>query len=120
MHHRIRAGTCRQRSLMRLSLGCWPGWSPRSPLAGSGSWLPWPTASEGDGWSRSSGSAPGEAATLAMRACSGMPVPGSLVVQVGTSTEEITPADHPAVLALLFRGSLTASSSLRRHLVRKA
>jgi hypothetical protein len=49
-----------------------------------------------------------------------MPEPGSLAVQVGASTEEITPADQPAVLALLSRGSLTARSSLRRHLARKA
>jgi hypothetical protein len=73
----------------------------------------------GDGWSRSSGSAPGEAATSAMRACSAMTEPGSLVVQVGASTGETTPADHPAVLALLSPGSLTASRSLRRHLARK-
>lgn len=52
----------------------------------------------GDGWSRSSGSAPGDA---------------------GASTEETTPADHPAVMALLSPGSLTASRSLRRHLARK-
>jgi len=105
MHHRRGTGTCRQRSLMRLSLGSWPGWSRGSPLANSGSWLPWPMAFGGVGWSRSSGSAPGEAATSAMRAGSAMPEPGSL---------------HPAVLALLSRGSLTASSSLRRHLARKA
>jgi hypothetical protein len=37
----------------------------------------------------------------------------------GASTEETTPADHPAVLALLSPGSLTASRSLRRHLARK-
>jgi hypothetical protein len=49
MHHRIRTDTCRQRSLMRLSSGSWPGWSPGSPLTSGGSWLPWPTASEGDG-----------------------------------------------------------------------
>ena len=79
----------------------------------------WPTASEGDGWSHSSGRAPGAAAISAMRACSAMPEPGSLVVPVGASTEETTPADHPAVLALLSPGSLTASSSLHRHLARK-
>jgi hypothetical protein len=59
------------------------------------------------------------AATSAMRACSAMTEPGSLVVQVGASTGETTPADHPAVLALLSPGSLTASRSLRRHLARK-
>jgi hypothetical protein len=65
-----------------------------SPLASSGSWLPWSTALGGIGWSHSSGSAPGEAATSVMRAYSAMPEPGLLVVQDRASTEAITPADR--------------------------
>jgi hypothetical protein len=49
---------------------------------------------EGIGWSRSSGSAPGEAATSVMRACSATPEPGSLVVKDRASIEAITPADR--------------------------
>src|SRR4029453_12717416 len=119
MHHRRRTDTCRQRSWMRLSLGSWPGCSPGSPLANSSSWLPWPTASGGIGWSRSSGSVPGEAATSAMRACSATHEPGSLVVQERASSEETTAADHPGVLALLSPASLTASRSSRHYLAPK-
>jgi hypothetical protein len=54
-----------------------------------------------------------------MRACSAMPEPGSLVVQERASTERITPADHPGVLARLSHASLTARRSSHRHLARK-
>ena len=56
---------------------------------------------------------------LSDEACSAMPEPGSLVVQERASSEEITPADHPGVLARLSHASLTTRRSSRRHLARK-
>ena len=56
---------------------------------------------------------------LSDEACSATRKPGSLVVQDRASTERITPADHPGVLARLSHASLTARRSSRRHLARK-
>src|SRR6058998_672549 len=104
MHHRIRTGTCRQRSLMRLSSGSWPGWSPGSPLTSGGFMVALADGFRGGrpepfqrerAWRGSDlidEGVPGDDRTWLARR------PG------GASTEETTPADHPAVLALLSPG----------------
>ena len=106
-----RTHTCRQRSWMRLCLGSWPDWSRGSPLANSGSWMPWPTAFrrswlEPLQWERT-----WQDSDLSDWRVSDAPNLAHSSSGKGPRPSEITPADQPR-RAVVLHASLTAGGGL--------